>query len=108
MRHNASIGRGTEPPLELELPEGTSLTDYEFIRLTIEQSGRAIIIKELDDIYEEGGKLCFDITQEDTLRLDDRMTCDIQLRFKPVGGKVDTTHIKDVTVRRLLGPEDVI
>ena len=103
-----SIGRGTEPPLELVLPEGTSLSDFEFIRLTVEQCGQTVITKELEDIVEEGDRLYFDITQEETLQLIDRMSAKLQLRFKSVGGRVGTTDEFEVAVRELLGPEDVI
>ena len=93
----ASLMRGTDIPLTLiNLPEGIDIK-----RLDIAQKGRIVITKYHDDFtIEDNTGVCY-LTQEDTLKLDDKRTVEIQLAYY-LNGKAKRTYITTVSASKIL------
>lgn len=82
--------RGTTPTLELTTD--VDLSSCEELYITISQSGVDLIEKSIEDCIIENEKCTVTLTQEDTLKLDDKYPCYLQLRGKTPEGTVFATY----------------
>ena len=101
--------RGTNPTLTLKLTSKTGqsvdasvLTDG-FI--TFQQDGRTVIEKRLNECERTGNKVIVELTQKDTLRLDDSLSVRVQGKFKIASGKIIPTKIRQLSVSEILNEE---
>lgn len=93
----ASIMRGTDIPLTFKnLPEGIDIK-----RLDIAQNDVILITKWHDDFVIEDGTGVCELTQEDTLKIDEKRTVDIQLSYH-LNGKAKRTYITTVSASKIL------
>ena len=101
--------RGTNPTLTLKLTSKTGqsvdtsvLTDG-FI--TFQQDGRTVIEKRLTECERTGNKVIVELTQQDTLRLDDRLVVRVQGKFKVTNGKIIPTKIRQLSCSEIFNEE---
>jgi hypothetical protein len=92
--------RGTTPTLEFVLPFDTSLLAEAFV--TLAQGGTVVVDKSLKDCNCSGDLLTVRLTQEDTLKLDDKINTEIQIRAKTVSGDAIASNITTVDTERIL------
>ena len=89
--------RGTDIPITLtNLPN-----DFELKRLDFSQNNTIIITKVADDFTYDGNSAHSTLTQEETLKLNDMLTVDIQLSYY-ANGLANRTPIKSVSADRIL------
>lgn len=92
-----AIMRGTDIPLTFtNLPEG-----IEIKRLDLAQSKGIVITKYAEDFTIEGNTGYVELTQAETLKIDDKSTVKIQLSYY-LGGKAKRTYIKTVPASEIL------
>lgn len=92
--------RGTTPTVEFELPMEVNTLSQLYV--TFCQGGISRIEKTLADCVAAGTVLSTRLTQEETLRLNDKKPVEIQLRVKTMHGEVLASEIIEVTVERIL------
>ena len=87
--------KGEDVPVILtNLPEGSEIK-----RLDFEQKKVIIVTKTGSDIIIDGNTGYTELTQEDTLKFDEKRTVEVQLSFV-LGGKAKRTLIKSFYVAR--------
>lgn len=96
----AEIIRGTTPVIQCVLPFNASEITEAF--LTVQQRGNTVLEKNIDDAVKDGTMLSFALTQEDTIKLDDRAQAEAQVRAKTTGGSALASNIVEISVRGLL------
>ena len=96
----AEIIRGTTPVIQCVLPFNASEIAEAF--LTVHQRGNTVLEKNIDDAVKDGTMLSFALTQEDTIKLDDRAQAEAQVRAKTTGGSALASNIVEISVRGLL------
>lgn len=94
--------RGTTPTLEFTLPFDTSLIAEMYI--TITQNGTTTLEKKLSDCNCSGTSVSLTLTQEDTLRLEQKPPLDgeMQIRVRTIAGEALASNIMRVSVGRIL------
>ena len=94
--------RGTTPTLEFTLPFDTSLIAKMYI--TITQNGIATLEKTLSDCKCSGTSVSLTLTQEDTLRLQQKPYSDgeMQIRVRTIAGEALASNIMSISVGRIL------
>lgn len=93
----AELMRGTDIPITLtNLPDG-----IEIKRLDFSQNDKIVITKLGTDFTIEDNTAIGELTQEETLKLDDKRLVEIQLAYK-VNGKARRTYIKGVSASKIL------
>lgn len=94
--------RGTTPTIKFSLPFDVELVKE--IWLTVSQRSREILTKSLEDMSLEDSPrmVSFQLTQEDTLLLDDGCKAEIQARILTVDGDAFASQIKRVEVEDIL------
>lgn len=92
--------RGTTPTLEFALPFDVDMIENGYV--TLSQNGEETINKQLSDCVMEGRKVSVTLTQADTLKLDDKVNVEIQLRVRTVTGDVLASDIYCTDVGRIL------
>lgn len=94
--------RGTTPTLEFTLPFDTSLIAELYI--TITQNGATALEKTLSDCNCNGMSVSLTLTQEDTLRLEQKPYSDseMQIRVRTVAGEALASNIMRIYVGRIL------
>lgn len=94
--------RGTTPTLEFTMPFDTSLIAELYI--TITQNGATALEKTLSDCNCNDTSVSLTLTQEDTLRLEQKPYSDseMQIRVRTVAGEVLTSDIMSIYVGRIL------
>lgn len=94
--------RGTTPTLEFTLPFDTSLIAEMYI--TITQNGVMVLEKTLSDCKCSGTSASLTLTQEDTLRLEQKLypKSEMQIRVRTTAGEALASDIMDVHVGRIL------
>lgn len=94
--------RGTTPMLEFTLPFDTSLIAEMYI--TITQNGVTMLEKNLSDCNCFGTLVSLALTQEDTLRLEQKPHTDgeMQIRVRTVAGEALASNIMSISVGRIL------
>lgn len=102
----ADLGRGTTPPIYIDLPDGLVWTDIEAMWITVAQSGAEIITKELDDIETETvGEVTehfITLSQEETLKLDEHLNVEIQVRARDNAGNAFKSDVVSVGVGKII------
>ena len=94
----ADLMRGTDIPLTFRnLPEGIVIK-----RLDISQNDKIVITKTGEDFTIEGDVGVVELTQEDTLKLDETRLCEIQLSYYNANGKAKRTYISAVSASKIL------
>lgn len=92
-----SIMRGTDIPLTFtKLPEGIDIK-----RLDLAQSKGIVITKYAEDFTIVGTTGYVELTQTETLKIDDKSVVKIQLSYY-LGGKAKRTYIKTVPASEIL------
>ena len=92
-----SIMRGTDIPLTfINLPVG-----IEIKRLDLAQNKGIVITKYADDFTIEGTTGYVELTQTETLKIDDKTAVKIQLSYY-LGGKAKRTYVKTVPASEIL------
>ena len=92
--------RGTTPTVEFELPMEVSTLSELYV--TFCQGGITRIEKTLADCVVDGTKLSMRLTQEETLRLKDKGSVEIQIRARTVTGRSIASEIIEERVGRIL------
>jgi hypothetical protein len=94
--------RGTTPTLEFTMPFDTSLIAELYI--TITQNGATALEKTLSDCNCNDTSVSLTLTQEDTLRLEQKPYSDseMQIRVRTVAGEVLASDIMSIYVGRIL------
>lgn len=94
--------RGTTPTLEFTMPFDTSLIAELYI--TITQNGATALEKTLSDCNCNDTSVSLTLTQEDTLRLEQKPYSDseMQIRVRTVAGEVLASNIMRIYVGRIL------
>lgn len=93
----ATIMRGTDIPITLiNLPEGIVIK-----RLDFAQNGNIVITLYGEDFTIEDNRATAYLSQEETLKLNEKITVEIQLGYT-IGGKAQRTFIKSVPAGRIL------
>lgn len=94
--------RGTTPTLEFTMPFDTSLIAELYI--TITQNGATALEKTLSDCNCNDTSVSLTLTQEDTLRLEQKpySKCEMQIRVRTVAGEVLASNIMSIYVGRIL------
>lgn len=94
--------RGTTPTLEFIMPFDTSLIAELYI--TITQNGATALEKTLSDCNCNDTSVSLTLTQEDTLRLEQKPYSDseMQIRVRTVAGEVLASDIMSIYVGRIL------
>lgn len=96
----AKITRGTTPLIQCIFPfELSSLTE---VFLTIKQRGKVIIEKGIDEADENDKILTFRLTQEDTLKLDEKVPAEMQVRAKTNTGTAPASNVVEISVGKIL------
>ena len=97
-----SMIRGTTPTLEFTMPFDTSLIAELYI--TITQNGATALEKTLSDCNCNDTSVSLTLTQEDTLRLEQKPYSDseMQIRVRTVAGEVLASNIMRICVGRIL------
>lgn len=91
------ITKGADVSITLKnIPEG-----MEIKRLDFSQNDNIVITKTNGDFVYDGEAYVSELTQEDTLKLDEKYMVEIQLSFK-VGGKADRTPIVKCPASKIL------
>ena len=92
-----SMIRGTDIPLTLvNLPEGCEIK-----RLDFSQNDVIVITKTTDDFTIESDTATCKLTQEETLKFDEKRIVEIQLSYY-LNGLAKRTHIKTIPAERIL------
>ena len=94
--------RGTTPKLEFTLPFDTSLIAEMYI--TLKQNGTTILEKTLSDCNCSGTSVSLTLTQEDTLKLEQKPHSDgeMQIRVRTTAGEALASNIMRIYVGRIL------
>jgi hypothetical protein len=92
--------RGTTPTLEFFLPFDISLLAEAFV--TLAQNGTVVVDKSLKDCECSGECLKVQLTQNDTLKLDDKIHTEIQIRAKTMMGEALASNIFTCDTGRIL------
>lgn len=94
--------RGTTPTLEFTMPFDTSLIAELYI--TITQNNATALEKTLSDCNCNDTSVSLTLTQEDTLRLEQKPYSDseMQIRVQTVAGEVLASNIMRIYVGRIL------
>ena len=93
----ASIMRGTDIPFDLKnIPEGTIIK-----RLDFAQNGEIKVTKTGEDFTIEGDTAYSSLTQEDTLKFDNKFVIEVQLSVT-MNGVAKRTRIKSVSPEKIL------
>jgi len=94
--------RGTTPTLEFTMPFDTSLIAELYI--TITQNGATALEKTLSDCNCNDTSVSLTLTQEDTLRLEQKpySNSEMQIRVRTVAGEVLASNIMSIYVGRIL------
>lgn len=94
--------RGITPTLEFTMPFDTSLIAELYI--TITQNGATALEKTLSDCNCNDTSVSLTLTQEDTLRLEQKPYSDseMQIRVRTVAGEVLASDIMSIYVGRIL------
>lgn len=93
----ADIMKGTDIPITLiNLPVGIDIK-----RLDFAQNGVIVITKTHDDFTIDGTTGVCQLTQAETLKLNDKRIVEIQLAYL-LGGKAQRTYIKSIPASRIL------
>lgn len=98
--------RGTTPTLIFKFPFSCEMMEICHIAFSQKRScysekAEPIFIKQLSDCKKDGDKLLLELSEEDTLRLDDSKEVEIQLRIS-FGDKKAASEIFRTTVGRIL------
>ena len=94
----ADLMRGTDIPLTFRnLPEGITIK-----RLDISQNDNIVITKTGEDFTIEDNVGVVELTQADTLKLDEARLCEIQLSYRNADGKAKRTYITAVPASKIL------
>lgn len=94
--------RGTTPTLEFTMPFDTSLIAELYI--TITQNGATALEKTLSDCNCNDTSVSLTLTQEDTLRLEQKpyLNSEMQIRVRTIAGEALASNIMNVCVGRIL------
>jgi len=94
--------RGTTPTLEFTMPFDTSLIAELYI--TITQNGATALEKTLLDCNCNDTSVSLTLTQEDTLRLEQKPYSDseMQIRVRTIAGEALASNIMRIYVGRIL------
>jgi len=92
--------RGTTPTLTFELP--MEVSDISEAWITMAQNGSTVLNKLLSDCTATGKNLSLNLSQQETLQLNDSLPTEIQLRVKLTGGNVLASKIIKTDTGRIL------
>ena len=100
------IGRGTTQPIYIDLPSKLEWTDVATMWVTVSQAGQEITTKTLDDIQTSEvlgvTEHFIKLDQEDTLKLDQHIDVEIQVRASDNNGNAFKSDVETVPVGRIL------
>lgn len=94
--------RGTTPTLEFTMPFDTSLIAELYI--TITQNGATALEKTLSDCNCNDTSVSLTLTQEDTLRLEQKpyLNSEMQIRVRTIAGEALASNVMSIYVGRIL------
>lgn len=92
--------RGTTPTLEFELPFDTA--ELAAVWVTLAQNKAVLVDKPMEECELEGHILTVKLTQEETLRLQDGIITEIQIRGRFLSGDTVVSNIVRENTDRIL------
>lgn len=92
--------KGTTPTLEFELPFEASLVKNAYV--TLAQKGVIVINKPLKECDHDSNVIQVKLTQEDTIRLSELDTVEIQIRVLTTYDEALASEIWTTTAERIL------
>lgn len=92
--------RGTTPTFEFTLPMLTDEIAAGYI--TFAQDGSVVIDKDLADCTCAGSTVTLHLTQEETLKLSQNTSTELQMRVRTTGGEALATRVYTVPTERIL------
>lgn len=92
--------RGTTPKLEFTLPFDTEQLQEAFV--TFAQNGSVVLDKPLSECILDQNTLTVRLTQEDTLKLKEVYTTEMQIRARMLSGDALASNIIRVSTERIL------
>lgn len=98
--------RGTTPTITMELDDNITVNDIAAATLSIAQSEKEVISKNLNDMTADGesNTLTVTLTQAETLLLDRYITAELQLKVK-IGDDVTASDIIETKVKDIINEE---
>lgn len=100
------LGRGTTPPIYIDLPAGLVWSDVAELWVTVSQAGIEVTTKTLDDIETEViGTITehfIKLTQEETLKLNEYIPVDVQARMADHYGNAFKSDVLTVHAGKIL------
>ena len=100
MRRTVVVRPGTTPIISFYLPFDFSLVEE--LWFTLAQRGTELFTKNKEELKVEGSKIIVELTQEETLRLNQGQKVDIQVRIRTTGGDALASQIVQVEVDKIL------
>lgn len=94
--------RGTTPTLVFTFEEDLQSMDIENMYFTFNQGNQTKIEKDLSSVSITTNKVLINLSQQDTLNLDNSSAVEIQCRFKLNGGQSYATNIIKTSVEKIL------
>lgn len=92
--------RGTTPTLTFKLPFAVDQLAYGFV--TFAQNDEVIIDRALADCWCDGYEIRLQLTQEETLSMNENLVTEIQIRAKTLNGDVIASNIIRESTERIL------
>lgn len=99
--------RGTTPTITMKLPSNVAVSNVTSAKVSIEQSGKEKITKNIPDITKdtEANTLAVKLTQEETLSLSARSNALVQLKVKTAEGTVFASLPMPMVVTDIINEE---
>lgn len=99
--------RGTTPTITMKLPSNVAVSNVTSAKVSIEQSGKEKITKNIPDITKdtEANTLAVKLTQEETLSLSARSNALVQLKVKTAEGTVFASFPMPMVVTDVINEE---
>lgn len=94
--------RGTTPTLRFTLPESFLNIQISALYVSMAQSGRIVIEKNIDNLILDGQIITISLTQEETLKFKSDIDVEIQISLKDSSNMVYRSNIVKTNVKRIL------
>ncbi len=94
------IYRGSTPTIGYRLPFAAD--QLAEASIAVAQNGKLVLEKTMAECVLDGDIIAADLSQQDTLKLNDQYPADIQMRVRTLAGESLITEIVTVPVGRIL------
>ena len=92
------LPRGTTPDIIYKFKK-IKVADISVCYLSIAQNNTKLVTKELSDAYDvdtENDSISWRLTQQDTLKFDENISLEVQIKYKTNDGRVYTSKVSKV------------